>query len=246
VIRRPVALLLAALAALAAAALVIVAPVVVATAAEAAPSTDQARAIARTGMLVISDFPTGWTQSPRAKTADAGLDAAAVKIPSCRAFRRFITATRKQPRVQSPDFDDQQSNVSNSVSAFPSTAQATAAMHTFADRRQPTCLEQLYTKIYRAELTKKKDVAGEIASVRTSIQPVSGLHIGDEVLAYQGAVAVALKDGTTQSIGLGVVSVRVGSAVDGYSWTSDTDISAALQPAIVTSVARLQAAEPTS
>jgi hypothetical protein len=237
VIRRLVAVLLATVA------MVIVAPVV-APAADAAPATDQAKAIARTGVLVISDFPTGWTQSPRAASSDAGLDAAATKISSCRAFRTFIAATRKQPRVQSPDFDDQQSNVSNSVSMFPSTARATAAMDSFANSRLPPCLERLFTTIFRAELTKKKDVAGQIASVRASIQPVSGLHIGDEVVAYQGAVAIALKDGTTQSIGVGVMSVRVGSAIDGYSWTSDTDISAALQPAIVTSVARLHAAQP--
>jgi hypothetical protein len=117
-------------------------------------------------------------------------------------------------------------------------------MDSFANSRLPPCLERLFTTIFRAELTKKKDVAGQIASVRASIQPVSGLHIGDEVVAYQGAVAIALKDGTTQSIGVGVMSVRVGSAIDGYSWTSDTDISAALQPAIVTSVARLHAAQP--
>jgi hypothetical protein len=228
------------------AALLVVVPVTFAAGADPAPSTDQAKAIARSGVLVLSDFPSGWTQSPRPASSDAALDSAAAKLSTCRAFRSFIASTRKRPRVQSPEFDDQQSNVTNSVSTFRSPAHATAAMRTFADPTLPTCLEQLYTKIFRAELTKKKDVARQIASVRTTVQPVTGLHLGDEVVAYQGAVEIALKDGTTQSIGLGVVSVRVGSAVDGYSWTSDTDISAALQPAIVTSVARLQAAEPTS
>jgi hypothetical protein len=36
--------------------------------------------------------------------------------------------------------------------------------------------------------------------------------------------------------------VRVGEAIAGYSYTADTDISAALQPAIVSSVSRLHAA----
>jgi hypothetical protein len=39
------------------------------------------------------------------------------------------------------------------------------------------------------------------------------------------------------------VSIRVGKLVAGYSWTSDTDVSAALQPAIVASVTRMHDAQ---
>jgi hypothetical protein len=199
--------------------------------------------VAKAGVLVLTDFPSGWTQSPRAKSSDAALDAAAAKVKSCAPFSAFTKANRKNPRAESPNFDEQQSNVTNSVSIYPSTARAVAAMHTFSDRRLPSCLRTLFTSTFREELTRKQDVARRLASVRTTIKVVPGVEIGDEAVAYQGAVEVALKDGTSQTIGLGVVAARVGDAVTGYSWTADADISAALQPAIVTSVGRLQAAQ---
>ena len=59
-----------------------------------------------------------------------------------------------------------------------------------------------------------------------------------------GAIDVRPKNGTTQTIGLGVVAVRAGRALAGYLYTFDQDISAALQPAIVASVTRLQRAAP--
>jgi hypothetical protein len=79
--------------------------------------------------------------------------------------------------------------------------------------------------------------------VNTALAPVTDVRIGDEAVAYQGTVEVAFKNGTGLTIGLGVVSARVGDAVVGYSWTSETDISTTLQPAIVKSVSRLQRAQ---
>ena len=129
------------------------------------------------------------------------------------------------------------------MSVYPSPAKATAAVHTFADRRLPDCLDALFRSVFTLQLQKTTSLAGQLQSVDTSIAPVTDVRIGDEAVAYQGTVDVAFKDGTRQTIGLGIVSVRVGKAVSGYSWTSDTDISAALQPAIVQSVTRLHDAQ---
>ncbi len=82
--------------------------------------------------------------------------------------------------------------------------------------------------------------------MKTHIGLVDGVHIGDQAIVYQGTVNVGLKDGTTQTVGLGVLTVRVGATLAGYSYTSDVDISAALQPAIVASVTRLQDARPSA
>jgi hypothetical protein len=97
--------------------------------------------------------------------------------------------------------------------------------------------------VFTQQLKKKSKLTHQLVSVDTSIAPVTDVRIGDEAVAYQGTVDVGFKDGTSQSVGLGIVSVRVGKAVAGYSWTSDSDISAALQPAIVQSVTRLHDAQ---
>jgi hypothetical protein len=219
------------------------AAIVVAIPAGAASTSTSDRAIARAGVLVRTDFPSGWKQGPRSDSSDAELEAKAKNIDACKPFIAFSKVNRANPHATSPNFDHSQSNVTNAVSVYPSDAKAVAAMRTFSDTRVPRCLERLFTTVFRGELAKKKSVAKQVTSVTTHIAPIDGVRIGDEAVVYQGTVDVSLKGGTTQTIGLGVLSIRTGRAIDGYSWTSDTDISAALQPAIVTSIDRLQKAE---
>jgi hypothetical protein len=206
-----------------------------------AASSDQQ--LARAGVLVASDFPTGWTQHARAKTPDAALDAAAARIPSCKPFLVFSKVNRKNPRAKSPNFDRGQSNVTNTVSVFASTAKAEAAMGTFSDPRMPDCLQELFESVYEQQLKHDAKTGAQVTSVTTAIAAVPEVHIGDQAVAYQGTVDVGLKNGTTETVGLGFAAARVGQAVSGFAWSSDTDISATLQPAIVASVKRLQDAQ---
>jgi hypothetical protein len=207
----------------------------------AASAATSARDRAKAGVLVRSDFPTGWTQHKRARSSDTKLDAAAAKIATCKPFVAFSKDNTSNPSDESADFEQKQASVTNKVSVYPSTTKAVAAMSTFSDGRLPTCLEKLFTGVFKAQLTKS--VAKQVASVSTKIAPITGVRIGDQAMVYQGTVDVGLKNGTAQTVGIGFLSVRVGDAIVGYSYTSDTDISAALQPAIVKSVKRLQDAQ---
>ena len=117
-------------------------------------------------------------------------------------------------------------------------------MTTCRDAKLPTCLQQLFNAVFTKQLRKDKTVAKQLKSITTDVGLAKDVSIGDDAVVYQGTVDVALKNGTTQTVGLGFLTVRVGTALSGYSYTSDTDISAALQPAIVSSVTRLQRAAP--
>jgi hypothetical protein len=214
------------------------------TAGPAAAATSSDQQLAKAGVLQLSDFPSGWKQGARSPASDAQVDAQAAKIASCRPFRAFTAENRKHPRAKSPDFDFGQASVTNTVSVFPSTAKAVAAMTTFRDDKLPTCLRELFNAVFTKQLHKDKTVAKQLASITTDVGLAKDVSIGDDAVVYQGTVDVKLKDGTTQTVGLGFLTVRVGTALSGYSYTSDTDISAALQPAIVTSVSRLQRAAP--
>jgi hypothetical protein len=207
----------------------------------AAASSDQE--IARTGVLVPSDFPSGWNSSTRGQSSDAALDATAAKVVSCEPFLAFSKANKRNPRAKSPNFAHEQSNVTDAVSVYPSTAKAVAAVRILSDSRVRDCFERVYSSITEQQLAKNAKSAGQVVSVNTSVEPVSDLRIGDEAVAYQGKINVVFKDGSTQGTGVGIAWARVGDAVVGYSWTSFTDISAALQPAVVKSVSRLQRAQ---
>ncbi len=223
--------------------LIVITGIVAAVPAGAASPPTSDHEIAHAGVLVRSDFPADWTKAKRSDTSNTELDKKAAKIATCKPFIAFSKINRRNPHATSPNFDHSQSNVTNAVTVYPTTAKAVAAMRTFSDTRVPGCLERLFTSVFRGELAKKKSVAKQVRSVTTKIALVDGVRIGDEAVVYQGTVDVGLRGGTTQTIGLGVLSVRTGRALDGYSWTSDADISAALQPAIVASVDRLQKAE---
>ena len=210
----------------------------------AGTSTDEQ--LARTGVLQPTDFPAGWEQTASGTTSDRELDTQAAKIPSCKPYRTFLATSRRQPRAKSENFDQGQSSVTNTVSVFPSTDRAVAATAIFRDARIPGCLERLFAAAYRKELEKKPKTAKQLKSVTTSLAREGGVRLGDDAVVYQGKVDVGLKNGTTQTIGLGLVAVRAGRALAGYSYTFDKDISAALQPAIVASVTRLQRAAPTT
>jgi hypothetical protein len=213
-----------------------------ASAGAASAATSGPAQVARAGVLRRSDFPAGWKQNPRPSSTDDELDQLAAKIAGCKPFLAFSQANKKNPRAKSPDFDLQQAHVNNSVSVFPSAAKATAAMRTFNDARLPDCLKQLFSAEFRSQLAKNKQVAKQLKSVKVAIGRLDGLQIGNEAAAYEGTVDVGLKDGTVTTIGLAVIAVRVDDAIAGYSYTADTDISTALQPAIVLSVSRLQSA----
>ena len=225
--------------------LALVVTVVVACAASGGVATARTtdHEVARAGVLLLSDFPAGWTERTRGQTTQTDLDTAAASVRACKPFVAFSKANEKYPRARSHDFEEGNSDVTSAVSVYPSAVKASGSLQLFADRRVPTCFDRLFTTVFRAQLAKQRKVANQVTSIRTDVQPVTGVRIGDEAVVYQGRVDVALKGGTSETIGLGFVAVRVDDALARYSYTADTDISSALQPAIVASVSRLQHAQ---
>lgn len=196
-------------------------------------------------MLRVSDFPAGWKQTTRSSSSDKELDARAAKIASCKPFLAFRKANKKNPRAQSPNFDLDESHVNNTVSVYPSAANATAAMRSFNDARLSPCLDKLFSGEFRAQLAEDERVAKQLRSVKVDIGRLDGVEIGDDAVAYQGTVVVTLKGATVTNFGLAIIAVRVDNAIPGYSYTADTDISAARQP-VIESVSRLKAATAAS
>ena len=220
----------------------VVLAVIAATALPALAATSADEQLAEAGVLQLSDFPSGWKQRARGPEADAAVERQAAKVASCNAFSAFAAANRRNPRARSGNFDFGQSNVTNNVSVYPTIAKARAAVTKFRNAKMSRCLEGLSTVVYRRELRARTSIAEQLESVTTEIAREEGIRLGDDAVVYQGTVDVGLENGTTQTVGLGFVTVRVGTALAGYAYTTDTDISAALQPAIVASVTRLQRA----
>ncbi len=75
------------------------------------------------------------------------------------------------------------------------------------------------------------------------VTPADVATIADATTAYEGTVTVSMKDGTSQTIGIGNAAVRTGRGVDVFSYVVDTTTALQVLPSAVdASVARLTAA----
>ena len=119
------------------------------TAVPAAAATSADQQLAEAGVLQLSDFPSGWQaeRAPR-RLRQRGRRNRRPRSPSCKAFIAFSAANEKNPRAKSANFDLGQSNVTNTVSVYPTTAKAEAAVTMFRNPKLPQCLERLFTAVF--------------------------------------------------------------------------------------------------
>lgn len=190
--------------------------------------------IATAGVLVASDFPATYTQSPRDPSSDAKTKKVAAKLSACKKLVAFLNVTDKSPEAKSDDFTQGQTQIDNTVTVFPTAAKAKAAVNAYAATGVPACYGQLIGKI--AQQNGGKATA--------DIKKVNDITIGDQAIAYEGPVAITGSDGTSTTLAFGNLVVRVGRGVAVYSYDHDaqTSITDDLQAAVSSSGGRLQRA----
>jgi hypothetical protein len=204
-------------------------------------SNDDAE-LAEAGLLTQADFPAGWTATER-PADDGEVEKVAKTIPSCNDYRALRTTTKRQAQAKSPQFELGASQIDNTVTVFPTTAAATAALKVFAKPSVLTCVNKLFTKVFTASIAADPATRKQVDSIDVDIDRASVVPVGDATTAYEGTVTITLKDGTTQTLGVGTAAARTGRGVDTFSYTVDSsDVLPLLQPLVEASVARLTAA----
>jgi hypothetical protein len=198
--------------------------------------------IAKSGVLVIGDFPAGFT----AKAPDTSSDKATAKIaktiPECAPYRALQKLTDAQPHAKSREFEDSSRQISNEVDVFVSASAATKALALFADPNGEACLNNLFKQVLTAQLTKSQTAftSVDVAITRQDVDPG-----GDESVVYEGSATVTLPDTSQQLFGIGNAAVRVGRAVNDLTYfTSSAPLADILQPLLEASLGRLQDALP--
>jgi len=220
---------------------VVVSAAAVATAATRADTSDTD--IAKVGVVVATDFPSGFTSKPASTASDAQLATLARGIGSCKGYAALQRVIDAQPKAKSRDFSDGSRDVSNDVDVFSSEEKAHAALVNYGDASVPTCLEKLLGKVLTQQYAKDPKTKGKIKSVVVSLSPQEISGLGDSSVVYEGSARITGKDRSVVQVGLGNAAVQVGRAVSDYTYTtSGSDLTTVLQPAIDQSVARLRAA----
>lgn len=192
------------------------------------------KAIATAGVLVASDLPATYTDSPRDTSSDAQTEKLAAKLPACKKLVAFRKAVDKYTEKKSDEFTQGQTQIDNSVTVFPTAAKAKAAVDAYAAAGLPTCFGQLVGKLAQQSGGQAK----------AQIEKVNDVSVGDQSVAYEGPVAITEKDGSTATLGFGNLVVRVGRGVAVYSYNHDaaTSITDDLKSAVGNSGGRLQQA----
>jgi hypothetical protein len=194
--------------------------------------------IAKPGVFVIADFPSGFKAKARDTSSDKANAKLAKSIPECAPYRALQKLSDAQPQAKSQDFEDDSRQISNEVDVFASASSAAKGMALFADPDGETCFNKLFKKVLTAQLAKSKT---KFSSLDVTISRQDVDPGGDQSVVYEGNATVTLADGSDVQFGLGNAAVRVGRAVDAFTYfTSSAPLTDILQPLIDASLGRLQ------
>jgi hypothetical protein len=203
---------------------------------------DEDHQIAASGVLVVSDFPDGWTEVGDDGGGN-GFAKAARRLPACGAYLELRESTRGSPRAESAPFALGGSQVSNSVTVFTTKARAGAALNVFRRSSMASCFGGVFEKAFEAAYATGDDGQPTVESVDVDLRQSDVGDVGDGVAVYEGTARVTFSDDTEGTTGVGAAIVRVGRALDVFSYVIEPGSSVAFLPAAAdASIDRLAAA----
>jgi hypothetical protein len=135
-------------------------------------TTSPSLAQARKALLVLGDFPKGWTASKSSNTNTAppgtGQLARCLGVPTS-------VLTTIPPTVYSKEFSNrkQQLSVDDNVSVYPSAQAAQADFGTFTNAKTPTCFTTYMNGPGKAELTAGAPAGTTVGSILITRTPAS-------------------------------------------------------------------------
>ena len=205
-----------------------------------ASTKSQDTATAKAGVLRLNDFEAGWRKVPH-ESNTAETDEAMATLPSCKTWLAVRKRTRKLPHVWSSDFGEGRRRGEQRGLRVPTEQQASEILRTFGSGRTLTCVRS-YT---RKSVEARASVNPQIDGVTTTIGEESVEPIGDDVVAYTVEFKVTTESGFSDELFLEAQAVRVGRALDVFSFESDIDdypLSSIAPGVMDTSVERIGAA----
>jgi hypothetical protein len=182
---------------------------------------------ARTGVLIASDFPAGWSGTRANSPSDAAVIKRASSIKDCKNYVALRKLTQALPKAHSLDYSDgSTSTMSNVVNAFATTGKMNAAMKLFSSSTIASCLEQYTQK-----------AVGSKGTVTLTPADISGL--GADTVGYTADIADSSGTVVDQLL---TFAVPVGRYISAYTvevQSSDAPI-ATIDAAVNASITRLQ------
>jgi hypothetical protein len=199
------------------------------------------RKVVEAGKIRQRDLPSGWLEKAPDDDDATNVDALVGGIPSCAGVKRLVKDQSKK-KAESPEFEKDDDEISNSVNAYKNVAAAKAVMRTARSRNLRTCFAELFEQGLAKAAAEDPDSPVKINDVDTSSGPIAVQAYGDQSSGI--AFKVGLDVGFQVELSFSLVFVRVGRYVSAYSLEQEqADPSLpALDQAIRSSVDRMIAA----
>ena len=201
-------------------------------------------AIVDAGLLTVDDVPPGWTESASSADSDSDSELSMARYGSDCARLQKTADKLKRDRTahgESPDFaEDSNTEISNSVTTYPTAAQTKAALAFFLQSSIPRCLQ----KASQAELTARaKESPG--LTFQVSFSRLSVPKAGDRSIGYAMKIT-AKTEGRTVHLVADYQLVLVGRA--GMTFTFQGEGTSPMldhQDVVRAAVARVEEAQRT-
>jgi hypothetical protein len=137
-------------------------------------------ALAKQGLVVLSDFPTGWKASGKITSGSgSSADVPSDKIAACLGVPK-AEISAQWPTENSPDFGNASgaSTVDDEVQVFPTAARARTDFSTFSNARTPGCVESVLGPVLRQAAEKGGGAGASVGTITATRQSFPA--VGDQ------------------------------------------------------------------
>jgi hypothetical protein len=172
------------------------------------------QADAEAALLVLADFPMGWSETPESDTeAQQNVQAQIAECAGAEEPRAvdFGGASAETGTFTSPADE----SVEHTVGVAGSASEAEERMKGLAAPDFATCVHGVYENYFEDQPLPEDATVGELTVALLNVSPV-----GDETIAYRVTVPVDV-GGSTVEVYADVVAVRSGRAVAGLTFGSE-------------------------
>jgi hypothetical protein len=193
------------------------------------PSKAADLALARKGLIVAGDLPSGWT--PTGAVTSGGNSANSVptsKIAACLGVAKS-EITNNEPTENSPSFNGPNgASIDDEVETFPSTAAAKVDFSTFSNPKTPGCVTTVLGPVLR-QAAEKGGPGTTVGTISATREPLAS--VGDNSGEIELHVPISVSGATaTLSLDIDLVVITEGRLETTLSFDSQ---DAPLDPTLV-------------
>jgi hypothetical protein len=164
------------------------------------------QAAAESALLLLGDFPAGWTEVPADADEDVSRQVAACAGVDATSSIDVGGALSRTGTFTSPAGDA----VAETVTVAASTATATARVAAIADPGFASCARDVYQQWAQDNVPRDNIDVGEV-----TIPPLKLSKAGDDTVAYRVTIPIASNGSSLGEVYADLVVVRVGRALAG-------------------------------